>query len=171
MGPHYLSRFFSPKSVAIVGASERQDSVGHRLLLNMQEAGFTGAIYPVNLRHETLLGYKVYRDLNSIPEDLDLVVIATPASTVPGIIRQCGEKSVNSVIIISAGFGELGMEGKRLQEEILDIAHHYGIRIIGPNCLGVIRQSSHMNATFGEGKVKDGNLALLSQSGAVCTAI
>ncbi|MGR8941344.1 MAG: bifunctional acetate--CoA ligase family protein/GNAT family N-acetyltransferase [Gammaproteobacteria bacterium] len=171
MGPHYLSRFFTPKSIAIVGASERPDSVGQRLLLNMQQAGFTGGIYPVNPKHKTLLGYKVYGDLNSIPEDLDLVVIATPASTVPGIMRQCGEKGVSSVIIISAGFGELGAEGKRLQEDMLDIAHHYGIRIIGPNCLGVIRPSGHLNATFGDGPVKDGNLALLSQSGAVCTAI
>ncbi|WP_374089335.1 GNAT family N-acetyltransferase [Methylomicrobium lacus] len=171
MGPHYLSRFFSPRSVAIVGASERPDSVGHRLLLNMQEAGFKGGIFPVNLKHEILLGYKVYRDINSIPEDLDLAVIAVPAAAVPAVMRQCGEKGVSSVIIISAGFGELGAEGKRLQDEILDIAHRYGIRIIGPNCLGVIRPSGHFNATFGEGPVKDGNLALLSQSGAVCTAI
>jgi len=171
MGPHYLSRFFSPRAVAIVGASERPDSVGHRLLLNMQEAGFKGGMYPVNPKHETLLGYKVYRDIQSIPEDLDLAVIATPAATVPGIMRQCGDKGVGCVIIISAGFGELGAEGRRLQQEMLDIAHHYGIRIIGPNCLGVIRPSGYLNATFGEGPVKDGNLALLSQSGAVCTAI
>ncbi|MDD1612908.1 MAG: bifunctional acetate--CoA ligase family protein/GNAT family N-acetyltransferase [Methylococcaceae bacterium] len=171
MGPHYLSRFFSPRTVAIVGASERQDSVGHRLLLNMLEAGFKGGIYPVNLKHETLLGCKVYRDINSVPEDLDLIVIATPAATVPGIMRQCGDKGVSCVIIISAGFSELGAEGKCLQDEILDIAHRYGIRIIGPNCLGVIRPSGHLNATFGDGPIKDGNLALLSQSGAICTAI
>ncbi|MGR8980206.1 MAG: bifunctional acetate--CoA ligase family protein/GNAT family N-acetyltransferase [Gammaproteobacteria bacterium] len=171
MGPHYLSRFFSPKSVAIVGASDRQDSVGYRLLLNMQEAGFKGGIYPVNPHHQVLLGFKVYHDLLSVPEDLDLVVIATPAPTVPGIVRQCGEKGVNCVIIISAGFGELGAEGKRLQQEILDLAHRYSIRIIGPNCLGIIRPSGYLNATFADGKVKGGNLALLSQSGAVCTAI
>lgn len=171
MGPHYLSPFFTPKSVAIVGASEREESVGYRLLLNMQEAGFEGGLYPVNHKREQLLGLKAYPDLNSVPEELDLVVIATPASTVPGIVRQCGEKGVNSIIIISAGFGELGSEGKRLQQEVLDIAHRYSIRIIGPNCLGVIRPSGHLNATFGDGTVKDGNLALLSQSGAVCTAI
>ncbi|MGZ8152570.1 MAG: bifunctional acetate--CoA ligase family protein/GNAT family N-acetyltransferase [Methylovulum sp.] len=171
MGPHYLSRFFTPKSVAIVGASERQESVGYRLLLNMQEAGFTGGLYPVNNKREQLLGLKAYPDLNAVPEDLDLVVISTPAPSVPGIVRQCGEKGVNSVIIITAGFGELGEEGKRLQQEVLDIAHRYSIRIIGPNCLGVIRPSGQLNATFGDGTVKDGNLALLSQSGAVCTAI
>lgn len=162
--------FFSPKSVAIVGASEREDSVGQRLLLNMQEAGFSGRLYPVNYKHDELLGLKAYPDIDAIPDTLDLVVIATPAPTVPGIVRQCGEKGVGS-IIISAGFGELGEAGRRLQQEILDIAHRYDIRIIGPNCLGVIRTSSGLNATFGDGKVKEGNLALVSQSGAVCTAI
>ncbi len=164
MGPHYLNRFFTPKSVAIVGASEREESVGYRLLLNMQEAGFKGGLYPVNHKRETLLGLKAYPDLNSVPEDLDLVVIATPAPSVPSVVRQCGEKSVTSVIIISAGFGELGAEGKRLQQEVLDIAHRYNIRIIGPNCLGVARPSGQLNATFGDGTIKDGNLALLSQS-------
>jgi len=171
MGPHYLSRFFTPRSVAIVGASERVESVGYRLLLNMQEAGFAGALYPVNNKREQLLGLKAYPDLLSIAEDVDLVVIATPAPTVPDVMRQCGEKGVNSVIIITAGFGELGEAGKRLQQEILDIAHLYGIRMIGPNCLGVARPDGLLNATFGDGVVKDGTLALLSQSGAVCTAI
>jgi len=171
MGPHYLSRFFTPRSVAIVGASERVESVGYRLLLNMQEAGFAGALYPVNNKREQLLGLKAYPDLLSIAEDVDLVVIATPAPTVPGVMRQCGEKGVNSVIIITAGFGELGEAGKRLQQEILDIAHLYSIRMIGPNCLGIARPDGRLNATFGDGVVKDGTLALLSQSGAVCTAI
>ncbi|MEY3760428.1 MAG: hypothetical protein RIR39_1919, partial [Pseudomonadota bacterium] len=171
MGPHYLNRFFTPKSVAIVGASEREESVGYRLLLNMQEAGFKGSLYPVNNKRDQLLGLKAYPNLDAVPEDLDLVVIATPAPTVPDIIRQCGDKGVTSVIIITAGFGELGTEGKRLQQEVLDIAHRFSIRIIGPNCLGVIRPSGQLNATFGDGTVKDGSLALLSQSGAVCTAI
>ena len=171
MGPHYLQHFCTPNSVAIVGASERENSVGYRLLLNMQEAGFSGGLYPINPKHEQLLGLKAYPDLHAVPEDLDLVVIATPAPTVPCILRQCGDKGVSSVIIISAGFGELGAEGQRLQQEILGIAHRYSIRIIGPNCLGVIRPSGQLNATFGDGIVKDGSLALLSQSGAVCTAI
>lgn len=171
MTPHYLNHFFTPKTVAIVGASERPESVGYRLLLNMQEAGFSGGLYPVNNKREEIRGLKAYPDLNSVPEDLDLVVVSTPAQTVPNIIRQCGEKGVTSVIIITAGFGELGDEGKRLQQEVLDIAHRYGIRLIGPNCLGVVRPSGELNATFGDGTVKDGSLALLSQSGAVCTAI
>jgi len=128
-------------------------------------------LYPVNHKRESLLGLKAYPDLVSVPEDLDLVVIATPAPTVPGIVKQCGDKGVAAIVIITAGFGELGDEGKRLQQEVLAIAHRYGIRIIGPNCLGVARPGSKLNATFGDGTIKDGNLALLSQSGAVCTAI
>lgn len=171
MGPHYLNHFFTPKSVAIVGASERPESVGYRILLNMQEAQFKGGLYPVNNKREQILGLKAYPDLRSVPEELDLVVISTPAPSVPDVMRQCGEKGVHCVIIITAGFGELGEEGKKLQQEVLDIAHRYAIRLIGPNCLGVVRPSGYLNATFGDGIVKEGNLALLSQSGAVCTAI
>ena len=171
MGPHYLNHFFVPKFVAIVGASKREESVGQRLLLNMQEAGFKGKLYPVNHKHDELLGLKAYPDIDAIQDGLDLVIIATPAPTVPAIVRQCGEHGVDSIIIISAGFAELGDAGKRLQREVLDIAHRYSIRIIGPNCLGVIRPSGYLNATFGYGTVQDGHLALVSQSGAVCTAI
>ncbi|MDP2392221.1 MAG: bifunctional acetate--CoA ligase family protein/GNAT family N-acetyltransferase [Methylococcaceae bacterium] len=171
MGPHYLNRFFTPKSVAIVGASARDNSVGYRLLLNMQEAGFAGGLYPINPKHEQLLGLTAYPDLISLPETPDLVVIATPAASVPSVVRQCGEKGVKSVVIISAGFAELGTNGAGLQQEVLQVASHFGIRIVGPNCLGIIRPSGKLNATFGDGTVKDGHLALLSQSGAICTAI
>ncbi|GAB4261445.1 MAG: GNAT family N-acetyltransferase [Methylomicrobium sp.] len=171
MGPHYLSRFFTPKTVAIIGASERVESVGHRILVNMQEAGFSGGLYPVNNKRKEILGLKAYPTIDAIPDKVELAVIATPAPTVPALVRQCGEKGVDSIVIITAGFAELGTEGKHLQQEVLDIAHRYGIRIVGPNCLGIIRPSGHLNATFGSGVIKDGNLALLSQSGAVCTAI
>ncbi|MGR8933807.1 MAG: bifunctional acetate--CoA ligase family protein/GNAT family N-acetyltransferase [Gammaproteobacteria bacterium] len=171
MGPHYLNRFFAPKSVAIVGASEREESVGRRLLFNMLEAGYNGGLYPVNNKRDTVLGLKAYASIEAVPDPVDLAVIATPAATVPAILRQCGEKGVTAAVIISAGFAELGEPGKRLERELLDIARHYGIRIIGPNCLGVIRPSAQLNATFGDGKIKDGKLALVSQSGAVCTAI
>ncbi|MFA5984670.1 MAG: bifunctional acetate--CoA ligase family protein/GNAT family N-acetyltransferase [Methylococcaceae bacterium] len=170
-GSHYLSQFFTPKSVAIVGASERPDSVGHQILFNMQAAGFKGKLYPVNHKHDHLLGLTAYPDINAIADDLDLVVIATPANSVLDIIRQCGEKNVTAVIIISAGFAELGAEGLRLQKAVLDMAHRFGIRIIGPNCLGIICPASQLNASFADGLVKAGNLALLSQSGAVCSAI
>ncbi|PPD23793.1 MAG: GNAT family N-acetyltransferase [Methylomonas sp.] len=171
MGPHYLSRFFAPKSVAIIGASERPNSVGFRLMQNMLDSGFKGKLYPVNPKHTTLSGLTAYPNLSAISDDPDLVVVATPAPTVPDIIRQCGEKNVSSAIIISAGFSELGAEGKHLQDNVLAIAHRFGIRLIGPNCLGVICPGSNLNASFADGVVKPGNLALLSQSGAICTAI
>ena len=113
MGPHYLKHFFTPRTVAIIGASERENSVGYRLLLNMKEAGFSGGLYPINPKYEQLLGLKAYPDLHAVPEDLDLVVIATPAPSVPCILRQCGDKGVSSVIIISAGFGVKGKDGTK----------------------------------------------------------
>lgn len=171
MNPHYLNILFTPKSVAIVGASERETSVGYRLMLNMQEAGFKGRLYPVNHKRSEILGLPAFPDLLAIPDDVELAVISTPAASVPGVMRHCGEKGITAVIIISAGFGELGDQGRRLQQEVLDIAHRYAIRIIGPNCLGIARPGSYFNATFADGKIKDGNLALLSQSGAICTAI
>jgi acetyltransferase len=171
MGPHYLNCFFAPESVAIIGASEREDSVGNRLLSNMMEAGFQGGLYPVNDKRETVLGLKAYPVLDAIPDSVDLAVIATPAATVPGIMRQCGEKGVAAAVVISAGFSELGEAGRRLEREVLDIARRYAIRVIGPNCLGIIRPSANINATFADGKLQDGQLALVSQSGAVCTAI
>jgi acetyltransferase len=171
MRPHYLNPFFMPGSVAIVGATERPHSVGRRLMLNMQEAGFAGHLYPVNPKHETILGLRCFPDIDALPEAADLAVIATPANAVPAIVRQCGEKGMRAVVIISAGFGELGEAGHRLQQEVLETAGRYGIRIIGPNCLGIVRPGAHLNATFGDGAIADGHLALVSQSGAVCTAI
>jgi acetyltransferase len=171
MGPHYLNPFFVPRSVAIVGATDRPHSVGQRLMINMQEAGFAGRLYPVNPKHKRLLGLDCYADIDALPEAVDLAVIATPAGTVPAIIRQCGEKGTRAAVIISAGFGELGETGHRLQQEVLETAGRYGMRIVGPNCLGIIRPSARLNATFGYGTIGDGHLALVSQSGAVCTAI
>jgi len=136
MGPHYLSAFFNPRSVAIIGASERKSGVGYRLLLNMQEAGFKGGLYPVNPKHNYILGLKAYASIGAIAEQIELAVIATPAASIPVIVRQCGEKGVAAIIIISAGFGELGDAGRLLQQNVLDIARRYDIRIIGPNYLG-----------------------------------
>ena len=173
MTQHYLSPFFSPKAVAIVGASPKEGSVGHRLLLNMIEAGFKGALYPVNPKHKKILDKRCYADIAAIPGQVDMAVIATPAATVPGIVRQCGEKNVRNVVVISAGFSEAGAgkKGRLLEHELTEIAHRYNIRVIGPNCLGIMRPSTGVNATFGYDNATPGKLALLSQSGAICTAI
>jgi acetyltransferase len=173
MTQHYLSPFFSPQAVAIVGASPKEGSVGHRLLFNMIAAGFKGALYPVNPKHKKILDQQCYADIAAIPGQVDMAVIATPAATVPGILRQCGEKNVRNVVVISAGFSEAGAgkQGRLLENELREIARRYNIRIIGPNCLGIMRPSSGVNATFGYDNATPGKLALLSQSGAICTAI
>ena len=171
MTQHYLSPFFSPQAVAIVGASPREGSVGHRLLFNMIEAGFKGALYPVNPKHKKILDQQCYADIGAIAGRVDMAVIATPAATVPGILRQCGEKNVRNVVVISAGFSEAGKQGRLLEKDLSEIARRYNIRVIGPNCLGIMRPSSGVNATFGYDNAIPGKLALLSQSGAICTAI
>jgi len=171
MSQHYLSTFFNPHAVAIIGASEKEGSIGHRLMLNMQQAGFKGRLCPVNPKHTEVLGFPCYPDIAEVPEQIDLAVIATPATTIPDIVQSCGERNIRSVIIISAGFSEIGKEGKLLEKSMMEHAKRYGIRIIGPNCLGIMRPLTGVNATFSYDTASRGKLALVSQSGAICTAI
>jgi acetyltransferase len=171
MGPHYLDRFFTPRSIAVIGASDRADSVGMRVFRNLLDAGFGGALYAVNPNHEQVQGHPSYKTVEAIGKPVDLAVIATPAATVPDLIAQCGEQRVRAAVVISAGFAESDAAGARLQQAALDNARHYGVRIIGPNCLGVMRPQSGLNATFSNNTAKPGALALVSQSGALCTAI
>jgi len=173
MTQHYLSPFFSAQAVAIIGASTKEGSVGHRLLYNMIEAGYKGRLYPVNPRYEEILGKACYPGIGAIPDQVEMAVIATPAATVPDILRTCGEKNIRNVVVISAGFSEAGAgkQGQLLEKEMLEVARRYGIRIIGPNCLGIMRPSNGINATFGYDSAHQGKLALVSQSGAICTAI
>ena len=171
MGAHYLSRLFSPRSIAVIGASERQNSVGMRVFANLIEAGFEGQLYPVNPKHDTVQGKPCHPSVSAIGHPVDLAVIATPAETVPDIIHECGEYGVAAAIILSAGFAESGPKGERLQNNVLESARHHGLRLVGPNCLGIMRPSVGMNATFSKNDALPGNLALVSQSGALCTAI
>ncbi|MEJ2060004.1 MAG: bifunctional acetate--CoA ligase family protein/GNAT family N-acetyltransferase [Gammaproteobacteria bacterium] len=171
MGPHYLSRLFSPESIAVIGASERPDSVGMRVLVNLREAEYQGAVYPVNPKHKRVLEQRCYPDVASINKPVDLAVIATPAPTVPKIIHQCGEAGVRAVVVISAGFGEVGEQGHQLQEALIEGARRYGMRVLGPNCLGIMRPEIGLNATFSKNRAHPGHLALVSQSGALCTAV
>lgn len=168
---HYLSSLFDPGSVAVFGASTKPDSVAAVVLNNIVAGGFKGAIYPVNPKYDEVDGITCYKKVADIGQPVDLAIIATPARTVPTIFEECGEAGVKAAIVLSAGFGESGAKGERLQQSIADIARRYGIRFVGPNCLGVIRPQSAFNATFGSGDVTSGNLALVSQSGALCTAI
>jgi len=166
-----LDKIFNPKSIAVIGASDEEGSVGYTLMKNLTELKFKGKVYPVNIRKKKILGFKAYQTVDQLPETVDLAVIATPAKTVPEVAEQCGKAGIIGIIIISAGFKEVGPEGKALEERILEIKKKYNLRIIGPNCLGIIRPSINLNATFGTKMPKPGNIAFISQSGALGTAI
>jgi acetyltransferase len=171
MRPHYLKALFAPKSVAMFGASETPDSVGQVVFKNLLEGGFEGDIYAINPKRDQVQGQKAYPDLDSIGESIDLAIVATPARTVPAIVEQCGVYGIKSMIILSAGFREIGEQGRALEDKVRDAARSYGIRFLGPNCLGLIRPAIGLNATFGNNSAAEGGIALVSQSGALCTSI
>lgn len=171
MGPHFLDRLFAPRAIAVFGANERPEAVGGRVFENLCESGFAGGLYPINPKHKKVRGHTCHPDIASVGQPVDLAVIATPAATVPDILQACGEHGVRAAIVMSAGFGEGDGRGAALEKSIVDIARRHGIRLLGPNCLGLIRPSAHMNATFSKNTALPGNLALISQSGALCTAI
>jgi len=162
---------FSPKSIAVFGASNRPNAVGTIVFKNLLRDGFKGGLYPINLNHTRVQRRKAYKTITDIGKPVDLAVVATPAATVPEIIHQCGQVGVHAVVILSAGFAESGDGGARLQKEIIDSARQYDIRIIGPNCLGIMRPQLGLNATFSHNIAGPGHTALVSQSGALCTAM
>jgi len=167
----HLERIFDPKSVAVVGASDEEGSVGYVLMKNLMGSGYEGQVYPINIRDPEVFGLRAYKSVSELPETPDLAVVATPAKTVPGILEECGKAGIKGVIVISAGFKEVGAEGKALEERLLEIKRRYDLRIVGPNCLGIIRPSAGLNATFADKMPKAGNITFVSQSGALCTAI
>lgn len=169
MGPHYLTKLFNPESVAVFGASERPNSVGGTAFANLISAGFQGKIYPINPKHSHIQGQVCYASLDHISESIDLAVIATPAHTIPAILHSCGNKFIKNVVILSAGFEDEA--GKVAQAELVRIARSYDMHLIGPNCLGIMRPSIGLNATFSKNQAKPGHVAFLSQSGALCTAV
>ena len=171
MGKHYLDPLFAPESVAVFGASEKAGSVAGRVFRNLREAGFGGRVFPINPKHEQVFGEACFPDLEAVGHPVEMAVIATPAETVPEIVRSAGENGAAVAVVMSAGFGEAGGGGRRLQREALEYAHYYGVRLLGPNCLGVMRPRTGVNATFTNSSAEPGNLALVSQSGALCTAI
>ena len=166
-----LDKIFKPKSVAIVGASDEEGSVGYALVQNLTEHDFKGEVFLVNIRKKEILGRKAYARLEDVPGEVDLAIIATPAKTVPGIVEDCGKSGIKGVIIVSAGFKEVGQEGRLLEEEIKKLRGKYDLRIIGPNCLGIIRPDMGLNATFLDKYPKSGKISFISQSGALGSAI
>lgn len=168
---HYLTPLFEPKSIAIIGASETPGSVGATLVGNVIDGGFKGKLFLVNPRHEFVFGQRAYDSVESIPQRLDLVVICTKAETVPAIIDACGRAGARNAIVISGGFAEMGPRGANLARAMLDSARRHNLRLLGPNCLGIMRPSSGVNVTFAHGSANPGTIGLISQSGALCTAI
>jgi acetyltransferase len=164
-----LQPFFAPHSIALIGATERAGSVGRALMENL--IAFAGELYPINAKHDQVLGYRTWPSLSAIGLPVDLAVIATPAVTMPEIIRECATCGVRAAIIISAGFKETGAAGVELEQRVLEEARRSGVRLIGPNCLGLMAPHTGLNATFATAMAQPGRVAFLSQSGALCTAI
>lgn len=171
MPRHYLHPLFNARSVAVFGASEREDSVAGTLFRNLRQAGYKGEVYPVNPKYATVFGERCYASAGELPAVPELALIATPASTVVSIMQACGQHGIRHAIVLSAGFREVGEQGMALEDALVAIARQYGIRFIGPNCLGIQRPSIGLNATFSQGVTQAGDLALVSQSGALCTAM
>ena len=166
-----LEAIFHPETVAVVGATERPGSVGRTIMWNLVSSPFGGTVFPVNSRRPNVLGIKAYPSVSEVPQKVDLAVIVAPASAVPGIISECVEAGVEGAIVISAGFRETGPEGAELEEQVLAEARRGRMRIIGPNCLGVMNPTTGLNATFAGAMARQGSVGFLSQSGALLTAI
>jgi len=166
-----LKSIFAPSNVAVIGATEKEGSVGRTILWNLISSPFGGAVFPVNPKRPSLLGIKAYPTISDVPDPVDLAVIVTPAPSIPNIVGECIESGVKGAIIISAGFKEVGPEGARLEQEILLQTRKSGMRVVGPNCLGVMNPISGLNATFAAGMAHKGNVGFISQSGALCTAV
>ena len=166
-----LDAIFNPDNVAVIGASETPGSVGRTLLWNLVSNPWGGTIFPINPKRDSVLGIEAYSSIRDVEADVDLAVIATPAPTVPDIVDECGEAGVDGLIIVSAGFREVGEEGAELEREVKARAETYDIRIVGPNCLGVMRPPNGLNATFAGSMAQEGNVAFVSQSGALLTSI
>ena len=168
---HYLRPLFEPGSVAIIGASTRAGSIGAVLVANMLGAGYRGALHAVNPKYRSVQGVPCFASIGALPARVDLAVIATPPRSVPELIDQCGDAGVRAAVVITAGFSEAGADGAQLERAALANARRHGLRLVGPNCLGLMRPELGLNATFARGQALPGSLGLVSQSGAVCTAM
>lgn len=168
---HRLASLLAPSSVALVGATEREGALGRLVWQNLAAGGLRGALSPVNPKHKQIFGVRCHARLRDLPEVPELAVIVTPARTVPGLIEEAGKAGVRAAVVLTSGFGETGVEGRTLQAEALAAARKHGLRLLGPNCLGLMRTDAGLNATFSPVPALPGKLALLSQSGAICTAI
>jgi acetyltransferase len=163
--------FFEPRSLTVIGASTNADKVGHALLVNVVKSGYSGAVYPINPHATEIVGLTCYPDVASLPEVPDQAVIVVPAAAVPDVITQCVDKGVKYGVVISAGFREVGIEGRRIERELVERARKGGMRILGPNCLGIMNTSLPLNASFAKQMPPRGSIGVISQSGAICTSL
>lgn len=166
-----LDRIFNAESIAVIGASERKESVGEAIMKNLVEKGYRGRVFPVNPNRKTIMGIPAFPGVGDIDQDIDLAIVATPIATVPGVVAECAKTLIAGCVVISAGGKETGRAGAAIESSILDVAQASGIRIIGPNCLGIINTAKNLNASFAHQLPLPGKIAFLSQSGAVCTAV
>lgn len=166
-----LDSFFNPKSIAVIGASRTPGKVGYDILKNIIQYGYEGAVYPINPGAEEILGKKAYPSILEVPEKIDLAVIVVPSKSVLEVIEQCGAKNIDAAIVITAGFKESGLEGAKLENDLMKKAKEAGVRFIGPNCLGMIDTHSKVNASFAAGMPHTGSIGFFSQSGALCLAV
>jgi len=169
--PKDLSKLFSPSTIAIYGVSNNPSKIGSVIFNNIKSSGFSGRIYPINPKYKEVYGITCYEDSKSIPEEVDLAIMVIPAEFTLKVIEDCHTKNIPNLIIISAGYGEMNDQGKKLEDDMVDLASKYNINILGPNCLGMIIASSKMNASFAAEQAIAGNIAFLSQSGAICTTL
>jgi acetyltransferase len=168
-----LDKVFKPRSIAIIGASRKKQTIGREIIHNLIEYEFTGAIYPVNPNADSIHSVKCYASVHDIPGEVDLAIITVPKQLVLGVVDECGKKGIKGLIVITAGFKEVGAEGAALEEQLLEKIKHYGMRMVGPNCMGIINNDGQvqMNATFAPTRLSKGQIAFISQSGALGVAI
>ncbi len=171
MSTRNLDKLFDPKSIAVIGASNTKGSVGYILLRNLIGAEYEGVVYPVNPRAASIQGIQAYPSISQVPHKVDLAIIAVPAKSVLDVVRECGQAGVSGAVIVTAGFKETGAGGKKLEEQVVSTAESYGLRLLGPNCLGYVRPGHNINATFAHTVPEPGRVAFLSQSGALGTAV
>lgn len=163
--------FFSPQSVAVIGASRDEEKLGHGVLKNLLHYGYKGKVYPINPKADEVLGLRAYPSVLDVPGEIEMAVVVVPAPLVARVLEECGQKGVQGVVIITAGFREVGGQGLKEEKRLAEIASRYGMRIIGPNCLGLIDTLSALNATFSPSMPRRGDIAIMSQSGALLVAI
>src|SRR5208283_4754136 len=166
-----LQAFFTPQSIAVIGASDKARSIGRTLVWNLISSPFGGTVFPVNPKRPCVLEIKAHPRIGDVPEPIDLAIVATPAPTVPDLIAECVDAGVRAVIVISAGFGEIGADGEQLERQIMDQARRGRIRLIGPKSLGVMCPMTGLNATVAYAMARPGKIAFLSQSGALGAAV